>query len=139
MFQTYECDCQICSAMCMTPCVGIPSEIKAIMDAGFGDRLCLDDWPDAEIDVHPALKGYEGEKAPFQTSSSRGCTFWKGGKCELHDKGLKPLGGRIAHHSLSTDHPVYEEFREYFNSSWKSEEGQEVIQEWKEKFYKGTE
>ena len=45
MFPTSECACDICQKMCHTPCTGTPEDIEAIIEAGYGDRLCLDDWP----------------------------------------------------------------------------------------------
>lgn len=99
------------------------------MDAGLGDRLCLDDWPGQEIDLHPALKGYEGGRAPYKVSSQLGCTFYKYGKCELHDKGLKPLGGRAAYHVVQD--LEYAEVCEYIGNSWKTEKAKQVIQRFK--------
>lgn len=31
------------------------------------------------------------------------CTFYHDGKCELHDKGLKPTEGKLSHHTIKLD------------------------------------
>ena len=31
------------------------------------------------------------------------CAFFKDGLCELHDKKLKPIEGKLSHHSLKVD------------------------------------
>ncbi len=134
MFPVSECACDICHKMCHAPCTGTPEEIDAIIEGGYGHRLCLDDWPNQVTDIHPALKGYEGGKAPFATRSEDGCTFWIHGKCELHNKGLKPLGGKFAHHALPDSE--WEKFCSYNEKAWDSEKGRSVIEKWKERFLK---
>ena len=135
-FRIFECDCEKCKTMCHCPCVGTPDEVLELMEAGYGDRLCLDDWPSdvAGPDIHPALKGYEGARASYSVLSKDGCTFWKEGKCELHDKGLKPLLGRLAYHDNSlTD---YDEGVDFVRQAWDSPHGKYVLEEWKKKHYK---
>lgn len=127
-----ECECEQCKSMCRGPCCGDIKDIEKIIDAGYGNRLMLDDWPDpsgcGDI-LKPALKGYEGEKAPYTTRSSGGCTFFIGGKCELHDKNLKPIQGKLYHHALS-DKEFYS-IDEYIRNSWKGPLSKKVIQKWK--------
>ena len=36
-------------------------------------------------------------------ATDAGCIFFKDGLCELHDLGLKPLEGRLSHHSIKID------------------------------------
>jgi hypothetical protein len=100
-----QCDCEICSKMCKGPCCGTVEETAKLIKLGYADRLMMDDDPwdvNPEPSIRPALKGYEGRRAPTHVRSEEGCTFWKNGLCELHDKGLKPFSGRYAHHD-STD------------------------------------
>ena len=75
MLTVTECDCEICSRMCTAPCCGTPEEMQNIIGAGYGDRLCLDEWPGEGTDLHPALKGFEGSEAPYHVRSEEGCTF----------------------------------------------------------------
>ncbi len=98
-----ECSCEKCQQMCKRPCWGTPEDMQRIIDAGYGHRLMRDFWgasKDEENEytfiLSPALKGHEGEKAPFYPRSPEGCTFWKDGLCELHDLGLKPIEGKLA-------------------------------------------
>ena len=133
MLPITECDCEVCSKMCHAPCTGTPDDMQKIIDAGYGDRLCLDDWPGQVADLHPALKRYEGDEAPFDVRSEEGCTFWKDGKCELHEKGLKPLGGKIAHHAMDPD--VWKEFARLGENSWDNKEAKNLIESWRSKYF----
>jgi len=128
-----ECDCKKCSIMCHAPCCGTPEDMQLLIEAGYGKRLMHDDWPDStcsEEMLKPALKGHEGDKAPWDVATEAGCTFWRNGKCDLHSKGLKPCQGKLAHHSLTKDQN--EEIGEYIKEAWKGEKGKEVIRKWKE-------
>ena len=132
MFREFECDCERCSMMCQAPCCGTPQEMQAIIDAGMGDRLMFDGYPDGNAALlKPALTGYEGEFAPYETASREGCTFWVKGKCQLHDKGLKPVLGRLAYHdSVISD---YDTAVPYVNESWDTDEADKLIEEWQER------
>lgn len=132
MFPISYCDCEECQNMCHAPCTGTPEDIEAIIEDGYGDRLCLDDWTGQPADIHPALKGWEGERAPYHVRSEECCTFWKDGKCELHDKGLKPLAGKYAHHDLSDEEWL--EFCSYAEKFWDSDKGRSVVDKWKGRF-----
>lgn len=56
-----------------------------------------------------------------------GCTFQTtNGMCELHDKGLKPLEGRLAHHSLNAGDLHFE-----VAQLWDNKKGQEIVEKWK--------
>ncbi len=82
-------------------CLPTPDEAKKLIDAGYGDRLARYEWqgcgwavPNA---VGPAPKGKAGKT--LSTTQAGECTFrLEDGRCELHDKGLKPLEGRLARH-----------------------------------------
>jgi len=92
--QPNECGCTKCQNMCKrASCLGTPSDILAIAEAGFADCLTpvtlaaglKDNIPMVDLVIMP---DFEKEKGA--------CTFFNDGKCELHDKGLKPLEGRLA-------------------------------------------
>jgi hypothetical protein len=99
------------------------------MEKGYGNRLMYDNLPGGEDLIKPALKGYEGRQSPWETHTFCGCTFWHEGKCELHVLGLKPLQGKLAHHSLNRDQN--QEIEDVINDSWRSEKASEVIEKWK--------
>jgi len=127
-----ECSCDRCQRMCHAPCCGSVEDMEKIMDAGYAKRLMFDDLPsirDGGDFLKPALKGYEGERAPWHTESLHGCTFWKGGKCELHKRGLKPIQGKIAHHNGSK--ASGEEYAAISKADWESERGLACIYRWK--------
>lgn len=95
-----ECSCDKCKSQCHTPCLGTPEDIERLIKAGYGDRLALTEW------AAGVLMGLCDE--PIQMIQARleengWCTFYHDGKCELHDKGLKPTEGRLSHHSLKRD------------------------------------
>lgn len=125
-----ECDCEECSSMCNGPCCGTAEEIKNLIKLGYANRLMLDDFPPGPDLVKPALKGYEGKRSPWETRTEEGCTFWKEGKCELHNLGLKPMQGSLAHHSQSREEQI--EIEDFIRDTWISgEDGTEVIEQWK--------
>jgi hypothetical protein len=101
------------------------------MDAGYGDRLMLDDWPEEAEMLKPALKGEEGGLAPWRTSDDNGCTFWKDGLCELHDKGLKPLQGRLAYHGHSKEQREWIAWE--IRKAWGGIEAREVLERWSQR------
>lgn len=125
-----ECSCEKCSSMCHAPCNGTSEDMHRLMNAGYGDRLMLDDWPGDEKVIKPALKGYEGKQAPWETRSLPGCTFWKEGKCELHSLGLKPTLAKLVIHDQSDEE--HEQICEFIRESWRKEEAIEAINRWKE-------
>jgi hypothetical protein len=113
--------------------------MRKLIEAGYSKRLMLDDWPGDPVILKPAMKGSEGERAPWEVRTLRGCTFWKEGKCELHVLGLKPTQGRLAHHTLTDSQEG--EIAEMVRQSWKDdnfEKGETIINQWKEtNKYKG--
>lgn len=127
-----ECSCDKCQYMCHAPCCPTPSEVEKLIKMGFGPRLMLDDDP-ADINpepiIKPALKGYEGKRAPYNVASELGCTFWKDGKCELHTKGLKPFTGRYTHHNISNEH--WKAVCEKVTKSWGTKKASKLIKRFK--------
>ena len=141
-FKEWSCNCKICQKMCDRPCFGTVSDIKKLIEAGYSDRLCLD-WNSAPSDprtdisfLTPALKDFEGKLSPSFPQSEKGCTFFKEGKCFLHDLKLKPLQGKTAIHSFHKKKLDEEsarscdEVKEYIMQDWKSEEGQALVDAW---------
>lgn len=115
-FDTVECACDQCKAMCAhSVCLPTPEGARALILAGYGHRLSIykfSPFDDSFSFVAPATVGHEGKILP-RTNAGQ-CTFFKEGKCELHDKNLKPFEGRIARH----DRP-WKEIRFEAMQSWK--------------------
>ncbi len=137
MINESECSCEICKSMCRRPCWGTPQEIRKLINSGYGDRLYIDYWARNERDIEilcGALKGHEGQRAPFIPSSKQGCTFWKEGLCQLHDAKLKPAEGRHAHHStcMNEDSSIHEAIADM----WDTKEGRKIVKHWKENYFK---
>jgi len=128
-----NCDCEKCSNMCKAPCCGTPEDFRNLIDNGFGNRLMIDDWLDEPPMLKPAMKGSESRKAPWETRTEKGCTFWHNGKCDLHNSGLKPTQGKLALHAQSEEECDY--IREIIVNSWETEDADTIIEEWTKNFY----
>ena len=102
-----RCSCEKCVQMCRTrPCLPTPEEAARLdpartMRVRFGELLV----------TSPAMVGREGREVSCDESGA--CVFLKDDLCELHAKGLKPLEGKLAHHSIPWRVP-----REYVLSQW---------------------
>jgi hypothetical protein len=128
------CNCATCVAMCRRPCWPTPPEVDKLIDAGFGPRLMEDYWSggfkahDNDVPIIcPANPGYEGERAGWDMRL--GCVLQDPatGYCALHDLGLKPLEGRVAHHDGNS-----EGVHEAVARTWDTDEGRRVTQRWRE-------
>lgn len=126
IYEETQCQCDICVSMCNNrPCWPTPKEAEKLIDEGYGNRLMLDYFFGKEnsIDIlSPASKGSEGISAPHLP---QGCTFFDGRSCELHDKGFKPLEGRVDS-CKNDDNSVHEDIVEM----WDSDEGRIVVERW---------
>lgn len=128
-----ECSCEKCQSMCHAPCCGSVEDFEKLIESGYADRLMYDDIDDISNSgkmLKPALKGYEGKKTPWETSSKKGCTFWKKGKCELHNLGLKPIQGKLAIHN-GNDGIYSNEYAALSKKDWESPRGISLIEKWK--------
>lgn len=121
------CSCVTCKLMCwQSPCFPTPKEVTALVDAGFKEKLS----PGAYIDIDRVRRLKDINAGIRHVVSPRfkegtGCVFQnEDGLCELHDLGLKPLEGRLAHHSLSDDG-----LRSAVCDTWISREGIDVMKE----------
>lgn len=95
MMQPITCACEQCRAMCRnSTCLCSPDDVQRLIDAGFKDRLAAYVFPAGRaIGPAPASGGRE-----HSTTRMGACTFFSEG-CELHDAGLKPTEGQLAHHT----------------------------------------
>lgn len=95
------CACDKCASMCAhSTCLPTPDEARALIRAGHAGKLAVYRFngpDDAHAYIAPAIVGRESEVLPRTNLGP--CVFFAGGLCELHDAGLKPLEGRLAHHT----------------------------------------
>ncbi len=92
------CACEICLAYCMRPGWWTVEEASRAIEAGYGSRMMLEMSPEMSFGVlAPAFKGCEVSFA-MELYASRGCTFLKDNRCELHGTGFQPLECRFCHH-----------------------------------------
>lgn len=92
-----NCDCTICRDMCKSPCIPTPKDVKKLIDAGFKSQLALTYWGVGMLlGTHKKLILII---APEYDENRKICTFNVDGLCSLHNLNLKPLEGKLAHHS----------------------------------------
>lgn len=130
------CTCDRCRYDCHIPCWGTPEQIQRIIDAGYGSRLSMA----LELTDHPiwvlcpAVKGREEGFTPLagiDFINYQGCTFWNlDGRelCDLHDRGLKPVEGRMTHHD-----PKYkcsDWLRDWIVKQWDNRPAQTIVARW---------
>ena len=119
------CSCDGCKRMCAaSSCLPTPAEARALIRRGYGARLSTYAFapdPESMRYVGPSPKGQEGARDLWNTACAA-CTFHTDdGRCELHDLGLKPLEGRIAHH----DRP-FQQVRLHVMATWKGRQFESV-------------
>lgn len=133
------CSCPKCIGMChKRPCWPLPDEAEAIMNAGFGNLLMEDYWVDSPRDVPiiaPAVSGSGGLTAPFWVEGE--CVFLdEHDRCILHNPGLKPIEGRLAHHDEEVQGISWYEIHESIAKTWDTDRGREVVNIWRRKYEK---
>jgi len=145
-----ECSCKDCKDACKyVPCWGTPDEIRFLIFSGYGKRLMMhvlsrNDFGARPKDgnyfdntirvISPAFVGNLGRLTVSPGSTGR-CTFLtKGGLCELHDKNLKPLEGRIESHEMSAEEAIIIR-REIFRM-WDNQVGKSLSEDWSRKYFK---
>lgn len=112
-----SCSCDTCKAMCRrSPCMPTPADVRALERAGYGQHLKASTY----IDVGAGMIPYV---AVMPRSTEAGCIFLDcNGLCVLHDQGLKPTEGRLAHHS-GPDNGL----RVSIARTWYNQEGLETL------------
>lgn len=94
------CQCSKCQSQCHTPCLGTPEDIVRLIEAGYSESLAPTEW------VVGMLFGVTRQPVYMiqaRVEANGYCTFFHDGKCELHDRGLKPTEGKLSHHSIGID------------------------------------
>jgi hypothetical protein len=124
-----SCNCAQCQAMCnSSTCLPTPQEARELLRRGYAERLATYRFmPDpAQLAVlGPAPRGQEGAEDLPHTQAGP-CTFFHNGLCELHDLRLKPLEGRLAHHSIP-----WQPVRMHLLSHWKGRQFDSVTTAWR--------
>jgi hypothetical protein len=102
--------------MCLNvPCIPTPAGAAELIKAGYKQGLA----PTCIIDRLSGLVNYV--IAPIMTS--RGCVFLDHkNHCILHDKGLKPLEGKLAHHGQLNNG-----LQMYVARKWDNEPAQRMV------------
>jgi hypothetical protein len=121
------CDCPVCLGYCARPGWWTVSEAERAIQAGYGSRMMMEMSPDRVFGVlSPAFKGSEGDFAR-QIYASRGCTFLKEKRCELHGSGFQPLECRYCHHDRVGSGP---ECHADIAADWNSAQGRALVVRW---------
>lgn len=123
------------------PCMGTVEDIERLIDAGYANKLMLDWWSGVRSEgsnnpflddipyLVPAIEGLEGQKAPFIRQGK--CNLLVDSLCSLHDKGLKPIQGRIA--CCNDTSSRTEDFDDRWDilHTWNTQKGRDLIERWK--------
>ena len=89
-----ECQCSACQNMCKTtPCIGTPYDMVAIQEhEEYQNKILVTiNAAGLPIGIPPTYM-----LAPKFDAQKGCCAFFEEGKCVLHEKGLKPLEGKLA-------------------------------------------
>jgi len=121
------CSCSVCISFCRRPGWWTVEEAARAMEAGYGERMMLEMAPDRSFGVlSPAFRGCEVSFAANEFAS-RGCTFLKDERCELHGTGLMPLECRFCHHDRPGEGPVCHADIE---REWNTAAGRKLVVRW---------
>lgn len=123
-----SCNCEICRSMCLrVPCLGTPQDILALIDSGYKDKVCYTEWAAGMIYGHTRVPI---PMVQIKAYNDGRCVFFQDGKCELHDKGLKPTEGRLASHDFH-EKEIQKEYNLTYQVAreWFQEENFVVIKE----------
>lgn len=151
-FPESECRCNECISACKhVPCWGTPEEIESLILAGYGKRMTMHVLTKGygsvktgvesigmwNIDpvriIAPGFVGFLGRLTVSAASTGK-CTFiTKDGKCELHDKNLKPIEGRIQHHDITSEESCA--IREMLYRAWDAPKGRSIARFWIDEFF----
>lgn len=94
--RVHSCSCNDCQGMCRsTPCIGTPEDILRIINAGHIHKLELTKWGAGTIICGMPIILMV---TPRQLDNGQCSFFTPDGLCELHEAGLKPTEGKLAHH-----------------------------------------
>lgn len=98
--QPISCNCEKCQRMCEgSTCLPTPQE-AAVLVSRFPGRMA--EYVFSKTVTAPAPAGREGQGLPLCSTNLGRCTFRSVEGCELHELGLKPMEGRLAHHDRDT-------------------------------------
>lgn len=126
-----DCDCEECRKMCKHPCWPTPKEALALIEAGYSNRMMVEEWLTYGDPIQllcPAGIGFEGNRNPPFWPDYNGCVFYSEEKgCELHDLGLKPSEARLC---TAHDDNDGHELHETMAMTWNSPNAQELVKKW---------
>lgn len=94
----HACSCEKCRGMCAhSVCLPTPKQALDLLRK-YPDKMGAYEFEDGAMYVAPATKGWLGHILP--RTNVGGCVFFDGQKCELHDRGEKPLEGQLSGHGV---------------------------------------
>ena len=105
--KNHSCTCEQCQGMCInSPCLGTPSDIRKIYEAGYVEELTQATMSAAHLYTGgqiPPVHGVQITNSIKNGGVNGSCPFLKEGLCLLHDKGLKPTEGKLASHGTKQE------------------------------------
>lgn len=122
-----SCKCQDCKNQCRTvSCLGTPSDILKILEAGFVQEIKPTDW----LAGKETLKVIDHVIDMFTPGyDHQGCIFFDNGLCKLHDLNLKPTEGRLSIHTVSPTNLVpHKSIAYHVAKTWLDPKNEPIIQ-----------
>lgn len=119
-----QCRCPVCRSYCQTPCLGTPKDIQRLLGAGYAPQLTRTYWCVGMLfgAVSQPILMVQIIRGP------QGCVLYRDGLCELHEQGLKPTEGRLAHHILTQENLSFEKSLSWnVAKEWLRDENEPVV------------
>jgi len=121
------CACEVCRGFCVRPGWWVVNEARQALNQGYARRMMLEISPDRAFGVlSPAFAGCEGAIASNRFAG-RGCTFLRGGLCELFGSGVQPMECRFCHHERLGQGPACHAALE---EDWRAPAGRALVARW---------
>ena len=122
-----SCSCSLCTGYCRRPGWWTVREARQAIAQGYASRMMIEFSRDLSNAVlSPAFRGNESFYA-VNENAANGCTFLKGGLCELYGTGIEPLECRYCHHErkgggLRCHNAI--------GDDWNSSKGRRLVKYW---------
>jgi len=151
-YKEFLCKCETCQRMCRrTPCWPSPEDIQKLMKTEFiksfriiriegtktslGKRIGLNSFKNDVDILIPQVKCKDDNDLDPTYHTRNYVSMYHGecilltanGLCKLHDKDLKPIGGRTAYHKDKNG----EDIRNPLIIEWNKKKGREILEKFK--------
>lgn len=122
------CSCKKCQEQCRSVCLGTPSDILRIAQAGYSQYIKPTMW------AVGMLVGKTKEPVlmlQLEYNEETGyCCMFEDGKCKLHEAGIKPIEGKLSSHLIRKDNFIFSKSLSWLVAkTWLDPRNEETIRE----------